>query len=155
MIHIFVQPMVADGIPITTFFLCHGHSYLNPNYITHSSQPGVDQTQALCLAVQTTVDCTIALKPTHIHLWLRPLHMVNCLLTLSPHRDTHITYDTHAVLLTFLSADPSHLLYVQAIGPNWPGTPPTLEHWRLAMDPTLRGSRPTQPINAATAKQAM
>jgi len=81
--------------------------------------------------------------------------MVNCLLTLSPHRDTHITYDTCAVLLTFLTADSSQLLYVQAIGLNWLGTPSTLEHWRLAVDPTLREHHPTQPYNAALAKQAM
>ena len=81
--------------------------------------------------------------------------MVNCLLTLSPHRDTHIAYDTRAILLTFLDSDLSWLLYVQAIGPNWLGTPPTLEHQRLAADPTSWAPHPTQPINAATAKQAM
>ncbi len=81
--------------------------------------------------------------------------MVACLLTLSSHRDTHLTYDTHTILLMFLIADSSQLLYIQAIGPDWLGTPTTLEHQRLAADPTHRGPCPTQPHNAATAKQAM
>jgi len=67
-IHIFICPTVVNSNPVTTFYLCYGHLHTNPTYITRGSQSRVNQMQALCLAVQTTVDSAITLKPTHIYL---------------------------------------------------------------------------------------
>ena len=60
---------------------------------------------------------------------------------LKSHRDTHITYDTHALISQYLDSDPLTSLDIHAYMKTWPGTPGRAAIWnnleldRLTEDP--------------------
>jgi hypothetical protein len=48
---------------------------------------------------------------------------------LKPHRDTHITYDTHALITQYLDSDPLTSLDIHTYVKTWPGTPRSMAIW--------------------------
>ena len=95
---IFISPTSHSMVPIAAYHLCYAHT---PCTYTHTSgMTGADQMQAIIQAVEATL--THALMIPHIHtiLWLWPLNATCTLLTLKPHRDTHIMYNVHTHIMS-------------------------------------------------------
>src|SRR6266851_3299772 len=46
---------------------------------------------------------------------------------LQPHRDFHLTSDTHQLLETYLSSDDSHTITLQYFDKAWPETPSNID----------------------------
>jgi hypothetical protein len=87
-------------------------------------------------------------------IWIRPGHVIEKILTLKPHRDTHITYDTCAVLLDYINRFELNTVQFLNFSRLWPGFPDRKELWSLhpALDTLLeRESLPDD----VTPKQAM
>ena len=114
------MPIAHTGSTITTYHLCYAHL---THFHTMGTTQGIDQTQAICQAVQDTLTAATHLPHTHMFLWLQPLTAIPKLMILAPHRDTHITYDTCAFMTKYLDADPNHLLYIQGFQKSWLGSP--------------------------------
>ena len=66
--------------------------------------------QAICQAVKDTLTLVLMLHPTHIFLWLYPIAVADTLLTLAPYSSTHITYNTHALIGTYLETADTHTI---------------------------------------------
>jgi hypothetical protein len=79
--------------------------------------------QATSQAVKTALRKAFESQPGHITLWLRPKPSIERLLTLSPHRDTHITYDTHILIAQYLDSDVTTSLSLRTYHPTWLGAP--------------------------------
>jgi hypothetical protein len=77
--------------------------------------------QALCRAVKAATKTATILRYPHIILWLQP-NIPEKLLTLKPHRDTHITYDTRALITLHLDTSPANTFTLRTCERNWPGS---------------------------------
>jgi hypothetical protein len=94
-----------------------------------------NHTQALCRAVKAVTETATALQYPHIILWLRPT-IPKKLLTLKPHRDTHITYDTRALITIHLDSSPTNTFTIRMCERNWPGSHTKVELKRNQEDIT-------------------
>ncbi len=85
--------------------------------------------------------------------------MIPTLTTLAPHRNTHLTYDTRALMSPYLDADSSQFLYINRFFHSWPGMP-TPRDLAVAIaapvpfSPTQTHT-PIHPLTLITPKQAM
>ena len=79
--------------------------------------------QATSRAVKTALRKAFESQPGHITLWLRPKPSIEHLLTLSPHRDTHITYDTRILIAQYLDSNVTTSLSLRTYHPTWLGAP--------------------------------
>ena len=84
---------------------------------------GIDQTQATSRAVKVALGKAFESRPGPLTLWLRPKPSIDRLLTLKPHRDTHITYDTRLLIAQYLDSDVTTSLSLHTYHPTWPGAP--------------------------------
>ena len=83
---------------------------------------GNDQTQATSRAVKVALGKAFESRPGPITLWW-PKPSIDHLLMLKPHRDTHITYDTHLLIAQYLDNDVTTSLSLRTYHPTWPGAP--------------------------------
>jgi len=118
-------------------------------YIHTSRINGADQMQAISQAVEATIHHVTHIPHTHTCIWLQPT-AIHTLLTLKPHRDTHITYNTHTLFTTIFMWDPTHILTIQGFQQAWLGTLSRVE-LRSTMEVTTTREDP-KPL---TPKQAM
>jgi len=63
---------------------------------------GIDQMQALCLAVKTALTSVDINHTHHIIIWHQPRTLPEKILMLKPHRDNHITYNTQSLMSEYL-----------------------------------------------------
>jgi hypothetical protein len=59
----------------------------------------------------------------NIILWLQPKNLIEKILMLFPHRDTHITYNTHILIHTYLESLPINTLEICLYQKAWKGSP--------------------------------
>ncbi len=108
---IFISPLSHGTVPIVAYHLRYAHT---PCMHTHvGGNTGVDQSQAISQAVKAALSLALMIPHTHTFLWLWPPNVTCTLLTLKPHRDTHITYDMHTHLSTLITRDPTHIITIQ------------------------------------------
>jgi hypothetical protein len=85
--------------------------------------------QATCRAAKaalnyvTNVETGNLRGPSHLFLWARPKTLPNVLLTLKPHRYTHITQDTRALIAKYIDASPFNTVNIRGFQKDWPGAP--------------------------------
>jgi hypothetical protein len=87
-LHIIISPLIHNTKPLAIFQCSFGGKT-----ILTGCTKGVDYMQAICQAVY---DALILSLPSHdrpVLLWLRPKTIPDKLLTLTPHRDSHVTFD--------------------------------------------------------------
>jgi hypothetical protein len=101
------------------------HIYHNQFPVCKGVTRGVDHTQALCRAVHDASK-TLA-DDGHLTVWMRPSHVTERILTFKPHRDTHITYDTCAILIDFLDRYDTNTVCFRTDLRSWPGFPDCAE----------------------------
>jgi len=89
-----------------------------------------------------------------IILWLRPRPSIDRLLTLSPHRDTHITYDTRLRIAQYLDSDVTTSLSICTYHPTWPGAP-TPQDRSMLTSLVEREAIDPEPIHNIPPKEAM
>ena len=58
--------------------------------------------QALCQAVKVALKKAFKSQSGHITLWLQPKNLINIILLLAPHRDSHLTYDICRGILMYI-----------------------------------------------------
>jgi hypothetical protein len=128
--HVLIHLALSD----TYIFISHcpygdthfGHYLIYHNQcIMHSRcARGIDSTQATCQAVQITLTKAFESQPgNHTFLWLQLKEHAECLLTLSPHRYTHISYDTRALIAQYLDDVTTFPLSIRTYHLIWPGAP--------------------------------
>jgi hypothetical protein len=145
-IHIFICYTFCNPAHAATY-----HIYQGSMIPTKGAVRGDDQTQALCRAVKVALTLALPIpNHTHTYLWLPTKTLPETILTLTPHRYTHLTYDTHTLLASYLHAHPTHTIEVGHFAKTWAGTPQTwdikdldTELTRLAQAiPTLTETHP-------------
>ncbi len=141
-IHIFISPIAHKSQKVTTY-----HIWYNNSTLTHSIATGADHTQALCWAVQTALTDTFTLQSGPTYLWLRPAQTAHKLLTLKPHRDIHITYDTHMLIHNHLDTFPTNTVDICNFQKDWLGTPLMAEIKQTATD-----QNPVEPTERSDAQ---
>ena len=93
-IYIFVFPYTYKKVHIAIYYIIS-----NKHTLKHRCTKGMDQMQALCLAVKTALPTTFILQPRHILLWLWLKTLSKKILMLKPHRDTYYSWYTHTNFL--------------------------------------------------------
>jgi hypothetical protein len=126
------------------------------NRVSHRGlKKGSNQTQALCRAVKVTLK-TITLNHTRcIIIWHRPKMLPDKILTLKPHRDYHLTYDTRALMIRYLDSVESLTITFRFFHKVWPGTLSQADIEGLSGDLDLLAETPPHPIHGITPKEAM
>ena len=87
-LHIILSPFVHNSQPLTIFWCSFG----GQTTLT-GCRKGTDYTQALCQAVYNALTLSLPSHEGPFILWLRPKTIPDKLLTLAPHRDSHVTFD--------------------------------------------------------------
>ena len=87
-LHITVSPYIHNTNPLT-LFQC---SFRGWTSLT-GCRKGVNYMQALCRAVYDTLTLTLPSYNGPVVLWLRPKTIPDKILMLTPHRDSHMTFD--------------------------------------------------------------
>jgi hypothetical protein len=103
--HIFIFTYTHRDLPFALYFI------KSDEQVSHRGlERGIDQMQALCQAVKVALE-SITIQNTHcIVIWHRPKTLPKKILTLKPHRDYHITYDTRFRMIEYL--DSTNLLTI-------------------------------------------
>ena len=63
----------------------------------------------------------------HIIVWIRPKNILEKILTLKSHRDTHLTYNTRVMMESYLSSSLTHTIDFRTYTRTWSGTPKSQE----------------------------
>jgi hypothetical protein len=113
-VHVIVVPYTHESRPIGLYYIYHTDTLIWKGHTT-----GADQTQAICQAVKAATEIATNLRYPHIILWLRP-QIPEKILMLKPHRDTHITYNTRALIMIHLDSSPTNTLSLRTCERNWP-----------------------------------
>ncbi len=121
-IHIFITPHSHDSKHFGVYYIKRMCEIIHKG-ITN----GINQTQALSQAVTIAIEKGCALPSDHITLWIRLKTLAKHLLTLQPHRDTHLTQDACTLMTDYCTVDESHSFTLQYFDRAWPGTPPKTE----------------------------
>jgi len=121
--HIFITYQLHDTAHFGLYFIWHTDKILS-----QGCAKGINQMQALSLAVKIALPAAFTLQPGHIFLWLQPKTLLPHLLMLQPHRDTHITYDTHLLIVAYLTDSDFNTLTLHTYNRSWPGAPSKVEH---------------------------
>jgi hypothetical protein len=79
--------------------------------------------QALCRAVEDALPKSFTIPADSLILWMRLKTVIDRLLTFRSHRDTHITYDTRALISTHLATNPTYLIEIRTFRKAWTGFP--------------------------------
>ncbi len=98
---IFISPTSHSTTPLAVYHIHYAHTLRTYTY--RGGNNGADQMQAISRAVEATLSLALTIPHTHTFLWLQPFNATHTLLTLKPHRDAYITYDTCAHLSTILT----------------------------------------------------
>ena len=116
--YIFAFHVTHTGVHVGCYLIYHNRC------VMHSGcARGNNQMQATSRAVKTALRKAFESQPGHITLWLRPKPSIEHLLTLSPHRDTHITYDTRILIAQYLDSNMTTSLSLRTYHPTWLGAP--------------------------------
>jgi hypothetical protein len=121
-IHVFIAPHSHDSKHFGVYYIKRLCETVHKG-ITN----GIDQTQALSEAVTIALEKGCALPSNHITLWIRPKIYAKRLLTLQPHRDTHLTQDARTLMSNYCTVDESRTFALRYFDRAWPGTPPKAE----------------------------
>jgi hypothetical protein len=159
------REVLIHPAPSDTYIFCfhlthnglHFGCYLTyqQRHIIHSGcARGIDQMQATSRAVKMALRKAFESQLGPIILWLRPKLSIDRLLTLSPHRDTHITYDTRLLIAQYLDNDVTTSLSLCTYHPTWPGAPTPKD--RSVLNPLVDGEAigPT-PLTDVPPKEVM
>jgi len=67
------------------------------------------------------------LPSNHITLWICLKTLAKCLLTLQPHRDTHLTQDAYTLMSDYCIINESYPFVLQYFDRAWLSTPPKMK----------------------------
>ena len=123
--------------------------------IQSSCERGTNQLQALCQAVKAALSLSFTTYPGHTFLWLRPINLSEKILTLKPHRYTHRTYDTRALITDYLTLSDTNSLTLRHFDRAWPGTPSDMDYQSITDRMDALANTPPHPLEDMTPKQAM
>jgi hypothetical protein len=123
--------------------------------IQSGCERGTDQLQALCQAVKAALSLSFTTYPGHTFLWLRPINLSEKILTLKPHRYTHLTYDTRALITDYLTLSDTNSLILRHFDRAWPGTPSDMDYQSITDRMDALANTPPHPLEDMTPKQAM
>ncbi len=121
-----IHPALSDTHVLVTYRL-FVQAHFGLYFIRHAGKTllqgcakGIDQMQAISLAVKVALPIAFQLHQGHLFLWLQKTPALR-LLTLTPHRDTHISYDTQSLIAAYLTASITNTLTIQHYCRTWPG----------------------------------
>jgi hypothetical protein len=115
-VHVIVLPYTHKSCPIGLYYIYHTDTLIRKGHIS-----GANHMQALCQAVKAATEIATTLRYPHIILWLWP-KIPKKILTLKPHRDTHLMYDTRALITIHLDSSPTNTFTLRTCKRNWPGS---------------------------------
>jgi len=78
--------------------------------------------QAICQAVYDTLTLSLPLHNGPVLLWLQPKTIPNKILMLTPHRDSHVTFDIQQLITNYLTDHDSASVDFITYQRRWPGT---------------------------------
>jgi len=117
-VHVVISPYTHNAAPVAIY-----HIYTGTHCALQGCTKGIDQIQALCRAVEDALPKAFTIPADSLILWMRPKTVIDRLLTFHSHRDTHITYDTHALISTHLATNPTYLIEICTFRKAWTGFP--------------------------------
>jgi hypothetical protein len=121
-LHITVSPLVHNTKTLAIFRCSFGGKT-----ILTGCTKGVDYTQAICRAVYDALTLSLPSYDGPVVLWLRPKAIPDKILTLTPHRDSHVTFDIRQLITIYLTDHDSASVDLIAYQRRWPGTPTRTE----------------------------
>jgi hypothetical protein len=127
--HIFIFMHIYRDCPVALYFV------KSNNQVSHRGlERGIDQTQALCRAVKGALKSIHINNTYHIIIWHCPKTLSEKILTLKPHRDHHITYDTRSLMSDYLLSRDTLTITFHPFHRAWPGAPTLEDIQGLSMD---------------------
>jgi hypothetical protein len=121
-LHIIVSPFIRDTRPVTIFQCSFGGKT-----ILTGCTKGIDYTQAICRAVYDALTRSLPSHDGPVLLWLRPKTIPDKILTITPHRDSHVTFDIRQLITSYLTDHELASVDFIAYQRRWPGTPTRME----------------------------
>ncbi len=82
----------------------------------------------------------------HLFIWLWLCHLCDTLLTLTPHRDFHLTSDLHGLFQAYFMSDDSHTIHIRYFDRLWLGTPSKADLWTMEPDLAALAATPIPPL---------
>ena len=127
-LHVVIHPSSRDNTPVALYFISRSSQSIHRNVVR-----GEDQTQAICQAVKAALAYIImhTHQAGHLIIWVWPKTIPVKILTLTPHRDTHLTHNSRGLIDSYLQRLDSNTVDFRTVGKSWPGTPTQSDIWEM------------------------
>ena len=119
-IHVFIAPSKSPSIEHHTATY-HVHSHDSVLYEGYTF--GSTQMQALSRAVYAAVKSLDHIPDGHLIFWIRPKTIIMLTLSFNPHRDSHTTFDSRALLTKYLEKSNTNTIDFRSHKADWNGSP--------------------------------